>query len=110
MIWLKIQSLCFKIIKADLKVASDSQQKVVDLFLKLVNQRAFSWDTDKGQTIHFSEKVKKNLQKLLTHMFTDQPREVFQILYDLVVQAITIYNAPIEMDENKQPKMSQNDK
>ena len=96
--------------QSTLKTTSEGQKKVVDLFLKLVNQRGFTCNTHQGQTIHFSEKVKKNLLKLLTHMFRDQSKEVFRILYKQVMSAITIYNEPIELDENKQPKMTQSEK
>jgi len=84
--------------------------------MKFLDQRGFTSDVRAGQTVHFTEMVKKNALKVLKILFMQPEGEglskqhVFEVLVKHVRNAIEIYNKPIELDENKQPKITQKEK
>ena len=71
LIWIYIQQLIIQILKTFQKIGGVCVQKATEFFLKMLDQRGFTCDTEKGQTSHFSEKVKKNFIKLVFTLFSD---------------------------------------
>jgi hypothetical protein len=92
-------------------------KQVLDFFQKLLEQRGFSHNKDMGQTAHFSEKVKKNMSNLYKFLILRRPaleRNVegpkvnyLEALKDSIVKSIKAMDAPIELNENQQPVMTQ---
>ena len=73
-----------------------------------------------GQTAHFSEKVKKNMSKLYKFLILERAEQVradgdgptsqhqyLMTLKDTIVANMKAMDAPIELNENQQPVMTQ---
>lgn len=73
-----------------------------------------------GQTAHFSEKVKKNMSKLYKFLILERVEQVradddgptsqhqyLMTLKDTIVANMKAMDAPIELNENQQPVMTQ---
>ena len=81
---------------------------MTQFFLKLLDKRGFSIDSHMGQTIHFSEKLKKNTISLVNILFEhDSYRKLgFSLITSLISENILEMRKPIELNENQQPVMS----
>lgn len=114
-IWLNIQQLVHKIFKT-LPTTKETQLQIVEFYFKLLRQRGFSCNSELGQTVHFTEDLKKNTLKLFSFLFNSEelsaldPAEAFDIIYNFVLDSISVLNKPIELDEQGKPKMTQKEK
>jgi uncharacterized protein (UPF0147 family) len=65
LIWINIQQLILRLVKI-YKMEGDL---VIEFFFGLLDKRGFKNEQELGQTVHFSEKVKKNIIKLSILLF-----------------------------------------
>ena len=95
-------------------------KQVFQFFQRLLENRGFSHNTEMGQTAHFSEKVKKNMSKLYKFLILErteqatagkggltQQSQYLMALKDTIVKNMKTMDAPIELNENQQPVMTQ---
>ena len=78
----------------------------------MLDIRGFSCDHELGQTIHFSEKVRKNHLKLMDTFFQSELTQhlPFASLSRFVQESIKKLNEPIPLNEQQQPTISQKQK
>lgn len=68
LIWINIQQLILRI----LKVHMSEVEAISDFFFNILDKRGFKIEQEMGQTVHFSEKVKKNTLKLVKLLFNEE--------------------------------------
>jgi len=106
---LSIQKLIIKIVGVYCRAETEADhlerhicpEAVAQFFFKILDSRGFTFDHEQGQTVHFCEKLKKNMLKLLKAFSQSKQLRTFafQILFTFIKESIVKLNKPIEMND-----------